>query len=155
MTPIYGVTGKRLAALLAALALGACAATAETGQNAGMSSNSDAEASAEVIAVSPAELEDQIANGRIRLIDVRTPEEFAQGHLEGATNIPLDSFDPAMIENENGKETVLYCRSGRRSGIAAELLSKHLGQPVRHLSGGILAWDEAQLPMLEKKAACC
>ena len=74
------------------------------------------------------------------LIDVRTPEEYAEGHIEGARLMPLATFDPAALDGEN---VVLYCRSARRSGEAARMLADHRGAAVRHLEGGINAWKSA------------
>lgn len=85
------------------------------------------------------------AGETFQLIDVRTPEEFAEGHLEGAINIPLDRFDPAALPDAQGAERVLYCRSGRRSGIAAAMLADATGRNAIHLDGGILAGEEARL----------
>jgi phage shock protein E len=60
------------------------------------------------------------------LVDVRTPEEFAQGHLQGAINIPYDQVE--ALRSEFGKDLnhaiVVYCRSGRRSGIAQDTLER-------------------------------
>jgi rhodanese-related sulfurtransferase len=81
-------------------------------------------------------------SGKAVLIDVRTPEEFAQGHIAGAVNMPLDSFDPATVPHVPGKQTVLYCRSGKRSLAAAEQLAVATGSAV-HMDGGILAWEAA------------
>jgi rhodanese-related sulfurtransferase len=88
-----------------------------------------------------------IAEGSVRLIDVRRDDEWAEGRIEGAEHIPLDQFDPASLDLSDVREVVLYCRSGRRSGIAAEQLAKHTGKPAKHLEGGILAWQEADLPV--------
>jgi len=59
------------------------------------------------------------------VIDVRTPEEFAAGHLDGATNIVYDKTDELIraIGVDTSKSVVLYCRSGRRSGIAQRALN--------------------------------
>ena len=58
------------------------------------------------------------------VIDVRTAAEFATGHIEGAINIPYEKTDElvAAIGSDTSKEVVLYCRSGRRSGIAVQAL---------------------------------
>jgi rhodanese-related sulfurtransferase len=137
----------RLAALLAptlcGLALAACTPAAAVGES------SSAAAPASVGTIAATDLSALVAQGKARLIDVRTPEEFASGHIPGATNIPLDTFDPAALGSEDGKETILYCRSGRRSGIAAEKLAEAEGSTVRHLDGGILAWSEAGQPVAE------
>ena len=104
-------------------------------------------AAAQVEEVSAEALAARIARGEVVLVDVRTPEEFAEGHLAGAVNLPLDRFDPAALPRQSGRETILYCRSDRRSGIAAEAVAEALGQPVRHLDGGIVAWQAAGLPV--------
>ncbi|MCC6622206.1 MAG: rhodanese-like domain-containing protein [Deltaproteobacteria bacterium] len=56
------------------------------------------------------------------LLDVRTPGEFASGHIDGAVNIPVDALADRAGEIEAGRQVVVYCRSGRRSATAAELL---------------------------------
>ncbi len=65
--------------------------------------------------------------------------------IDGAGHIALADFEPGpeLLERAAGREIVLYCRSGRRSGIAGHKLSAYLGQPVRHLAGGYIAWTEA------------
>lgn len=87
------------------------------------------------------------AGEAIQLIDVRTPEEYAEGHLAGAINIPLDEFEPQALPDTNGAQRILYCRSGRRSGIAAERLAAS-GTEAIHLEGGILAWESGGLPVV-------
>ena len=97
--------------------------------------------------VSPADLWARIEAGTVRVIDVRTQEEFDSGIIPDAEHIPLDQFDPAKLDLSDGREIVLYCRSGKRSGIAAELLSAATGKPAQHLEGGMLAWEAAGLPV--------
>ncbi|WP_247717916.1 rhodanese-like domain-containing protein [Qipengyuania proteolytica] len=87
------------------------------------------------------------AGEAIQLIDVRTPEEFAEGHIAGAINIPLDRFDPAALPDAQGAARVLYCRSARRSGLAAEQLVAATGRDAVHLEGGILAWEQSGQPV--------
>ena len=69
----------------------------------------------------PSAIEQAIKDGAL-IVDVRTPAEFASGHYPGAVNIPLDEINRRM--NELGADTnrpiVLYCRSGRRAGIALD-----------------------------------
>ena len=70
------------------------------------------------------------------VIDVRTPEEFAGGHVEGAINIPYDTITPnlpALARIGKDENIVLYCRSGRRSGIAMQTLAS---QGYRNLRNG-------------------
>ena len=66
------------------------------------------------------------------LIDVRTPKEFAEARLHGALNAPLQTFDPATIPMEAGRETILYCRSSGRSGRAAKILAEHIDGKADH-----------------------
>jgi rhodanese-related sulfurtransferase len=61
--------------------------------------------------------------GGVRVVDVRTPAEFADGHVPGAINIPFDEIGRRAAEiGPKGTPVLLYCRSGRRSGIAADTL---------------------------------
>ena len=83
-----------------------------------------------------------VSSGKAVLIDVRTPEEFAEGHIAGAVNMPLDSFDPAAVPLVPDKQTVIYCRSGKRSLEAAQRLAEETGSAV-HLAGGTIAWSSA------------
>ena len=83
------------------------------------------------------------------LLDVRTAEEYAEGHIAGAVNIDQSQSDfvgkvKARLSAE--KTIALYCRSGRRSASAASLLSAE-GYKCVNLSGGILAWKEAGKPV--------
>lgn len=66
-----------------------------------------------------------VQNGAL-LVDVRTPEEFAAGHLPGAINIPHDEIVSGLAELKTPKTTeiVLYCQSGGRSGVATSSLGK-------------------------------
>lgn len=131
---------RRFAGIIwaAALAAGACTPAADASDDAAAVPLG----AAQVTTLDSAELARLVAAGTVRLIDVRTPEEFATGSIAGAVNVPLDQFNPAAIVDEPGKETVLFCRSDRRSGLAAEQLAAHRGASVRHLDGGILAWAE-------------
>ncbi|WP_379922554.1 rhodanese-like domain-containing protein [Erythrobacter sp. R86502] len=120
---------------------------------AGVSSGDSAAEAAEpgpqaaLIALSPDELADRIALGHVRLIDLRTDAEIAEGIITGAEHIPLDQFDPASLDLSDGREVVLYCRSGRRSTIAGERLAQVTGAPAVHLGGGIIAWQAANRPI--------
>lgn len=98
---------------------------------------------AAVIGLAPEELAARLREGGIRLIDVRTDAEVAEGAIPGAEHIPLDRFDPAALDLSDGREVVLYCRSGNRSGVAGEKLAAVTGEPTLHLEGGIIAWEAA------------
>lgn len=109
--------------------------------------NAGAPAGAGMIDLTPQELAARLAGGNVRLIDVRTDAEVAEGMIPGAEHIALDRFDPAKLDLSDGREVVLYCRSGRRSTLAGEKLAAATGKPVEHLAGGILAWEAAGEPV--------
>ena len=73
------------------------------------------------------------------LLDVRTPQEYREGHIPGSQNVPLQQLDKVEEVTEN-KDTVLYvyCRSGARSRQAVSLLN-HMGYTNVHNIGGIAA----------------
>jgi len=90
-----------------------------------------------------------ISKDTIQLVDVRTPGEYAQGHLKGAININLKQaeFVAQVGKTVDKKQTVyVYCRSGSRSAYASKILSQ-AGFIVVNLSGGILGWQRAQYPI--------
>lgn len=67
-------------------------------------------------------------------VDVRTPEEFAAGHVAGAVNIPHDQMSARWreLEAHRDRPVVLYCRSGRRSGVALDVLREHGFRDLRN-----------------------
>ena len=82
-----------------------------------------------------------IANKDVQLVDARTPEEYSEGHIPGAINIDVKSpdFDTQIATLNPDRPVALYCRSGRRSKLAAERMS-NAGLQVTELSEGILSW---------------
>lgn len=88
----------------------------------------------------------QFSNTSHVLLDVRTPEEFASGHISGAININVDELPNRLSEVPKDEPIVVYCRSGRRSAIAAQLLSDAGYTPIYDL-GGIVDWQAAGLPV--------
>ncbi len=80
------------------------------------------------------------------LIDVRTAEEFASGHIEGALNIPVEQMSGRLDEIPGEAPIVVYCRSGNRSASAARILTEAGYAPVYDL-GGIRDWLDAGLPI--------
>jgi rhodanese-related sulfurtransferase len=104
-----------------------------------------------VVPVESSELLRQIEAGQSPLIvDVRTPEEFAAGHVPGAINIPYDQMPALAAEIVTHKEqaVVLYCRSGRRSGLAAMTLVELGFSDLRQLSGDMPGWEAAGYPVV-------
>ena len=108
-------------------------------------------------AVLPEELVDRLGSeARFQLIDVRTPEEFAAGHIPGAVNIPYDEL-PARLHELDGlqaEELVVYCRTGRRAKIAEEALREAGFQNVRDLAGHMVAWTAASYPVSDPTPCC-
>jgi rhodanese-related sulfurtransferase len=91
-------------------------------------------------------LQQEIEQGKITLIDVREPGEYAGEHIPDAISVPLSRFDPASIPQQPDKQLVLYCRSGNRSAIAAQKLCNAGFENITHLTDGINAWKEAGYP---------
>ncbi|MCK5401217.1 MAG: rhodanese-like domain-containing protein [Flavobacteriaceae bacterium] len=85
-----------------------------------------------------------LSNNEVQLVDVRTPDEFKEGHIENAVLIDYksDDFRTKAQELDVDKPLYLYCRSGKRSGMASIIL-KELGfKEIVDLEGGYLAWKE-------------
>jgi|SRR5690606_17971520 len=85
----------------------------------------------------------------IQLVDVRTKEEFKSGHIKNALNIDVKDVNFKSYTNnlKKDKPVLVYCRSGKRSSEAAEIL-KELGfTKIVSLEGGIVSWEEADLPI--------
>ncbi|MDN3665938.1 rhodanese-like domain-containing protein [Algibacter miyuki] len=96
-----------------------------------------------IIEVSPEELQQVLKQEKdIRIIDVRTPEEFEAGHIEGAENINFfdSDFETRVGLIDNRKSLVIYCKSGRRSGKSQEVFTKLGFNKIYNLEGGILGW---------------
>lgn len=104
--------------------------------------------------LTPADFNKQITAEEVKLIDVRTPEEYNEGYIKGAINIDWNAgdFETAVSQFGKDQKIYLYCKSGTRSGHAFELLKKLGYKNVFNLAGGITAWKAAQLPV-ETKAA--
>jgi rhodanese-related sulfurtransferase len=88
------------------------------------------------------------------VVDVRTPEEFAEGHVPGAVNIPLATVqDNIAMFGDTDTSIIVYCRSGVRAGKALEQLSDAGYIDLSHLEGDIIGWQEAgnqmQVPEVE------
>jgi phage shock protein E len=80
------------------------------------------------------------------LLDVRTPEEYADGHIAGSVNIPLAELANQLSQVPQSMPIVVYCRSGNRSAQAATLL-KEAGYTQVLDMGGIVDWVAAGYPV--------
>lgn len=79
----------------------------------------------------------------VTLVDVRTPEEFAAGAVEGAINIPLDSIRQSLDRIPADKPVVVYCAVGLRGYLASNILRQHGFKDVRNLIGGLKTYRAA------------
>lgn len=91
------------------------------------------------------EFQTLIADPSVQLLDVRTREEYDEGHIAGSKLVDVN--DSAFVENamamlDPHREVAVYCRSGRRSARAASLLSAK-GLKITNLAGGVIAWQDA------------
>ena len=84
--------------------------------------------------------------GDAQLVDVRTPAEYETSRLEGALHIPLDELQAAAGNLDRARPVVFYCRSGERSQMAVEAF-RASGWDAYAMTGGLLAWAEAGLPL--------
>jgi rhodanese-related sulfurtransferase len=104
--------------------------------------------------ISPAVLAELRRSGRqIDLIDVRTPVEFREAHVEFARNIPLDQLSANALAHRDESSGPLYviCRSGSRGQRACQRLANEGLANVMNVEGGLLAWSEAGLPVVRGK----
>jgi glyoxylase-like metal-dependent hydrolase (beta-lactamase superfamily II)/rhodanese-related sulfurtransferase len=81
-----------------------------------------------------------------QLIDVRTTGEWAEGHIDGALNVPLSQLAERLGELSADRPLIVHCASGYRSAIAESLLRREGLPQVANLVGGLAAWTAAQLP---------
>jgi len=94
-------------------------------------------------------MEQNKGNTNFIILDVRTPQEFADGHLANAVNI---DFNSASFSNEMGildreKTYLVYCRTGNRSRGVIEVMKKLDFQKVYNLANGIVEWQNERLPI--------
>lgn len=102
--------------------------------------------------VDPAGLAALLARDAVTLIDVRNGDEWAEGHIAGAVHIPLGRLEERLDEVDTSRPVVVQCRTGSRSSIAASLLQARGVADVRNLAGGIVAWENAALPVVPEES---
>lgn len=104
--------------------------------------------------VEPHELDLLIGQETVTVIDVREPDEFATGHIEGAINIPTSNFDiPTLVDltDENETDLVFVCAVGQRSFGAANAVLPHVDCDVSNLKGGLQSWSRAGFDLEDGK----
>ena len=104
-------------------------------------------------AVDPAGATDLINHQDAVVLDVRSMAEFNDGHILNAVNIPLNGIKGQLtqLEKHKARPIVACCRSGSRSGMAVRTLRKAGFEKVHNLRGGMLAWQNANLPVKRRK----
>jgi rhodanese-related sulfurtransferase len=124
---------------LLAVVLAACTAPDDDTKRAAGPKGITAEELAEKIQFSQAPL----------ILDVRSEEEYAEGHIPGALNIPHDQLGDRLSEIDAAKsdEIVVHCRSGYRAGVAEKVLSEAGYSDVRDLDGHMNAWQSGGYPI--------
>jgi rhodanese-related sulfurtransferase len=95
---------------------------------------------------SPQQVSQLLAEGEIQLIDVRQPHEHEAGRIAGGRLIELGNLSAEAHSIDQGRPVVFYCRSGGRSAMATQAFSE-AGFEAHNMAGGLLAWDEAGLPL--------
>ncbi len=99
--------------------------------------------------ISPSQAVLLINREKAHIVDVRSPEEFASGHLIGAKNIVFDVLESSLGKTINDKKRplILVCASGMRSQRAQKIATKLGFEQAHSLSGGLKIWQEANLPL--------
>ena len=101
-----------------------------------------------LINLTAAQVAEQLEADSIILVDVRETHEFNAGHIDGAVLMPLFSFDPSAVPQEDGKTVVLYCARGARSANAAYMCQQFGVAVEQHLADGVMGWMAAGLPLV-------
>ena len=85
------------------------------------------------------------------ILDVRTPQEYQEGHISNAINIPVQILGQQLdkLKNFKDKKILVYCRSGHRSAIASQILDRAGFKNVYNLKGGLLEWKASGLPLVK------
>jgi rhodanese-related sulfurtransferase len=99
--------------------------------------------------ITPTQAVLMINREKAHVVDVRSPEEFATGHLIGAKNIAMDVLEANLGKAVNDKKRplILVCASGVRSQRAQKIAAKLGFEQAHSLSGGLRIWQEANLPL--------
>jgi rhodanese-related sulfurtransferase len=99
--------------------------------------------------VGPNEAQKLIADKKVIVLDLRTPGEFKNEHIAGATNIDFlaSDFETRIDQLDTNRCYLVHCASGGRSTHSLPVLHKHHFELLYHLDGGIKAWEKAGLPV--------
>lgn len=102
--------------------------------------------------ISPAQSTQMINRDDALMLDVRESNEYSEGHIINSVHIPLSGLKTRMkdLEKHKSKKVIVACRSGSRSSQACATLKKEGFEQVFNLSGGVMAWESANLPLIKK-----
>ena len=117
------------------------------------------EARSAIREITPDDLEEmKAAAGDLLIVDVREPDEYQAGHIEGAINVPRGTLEGAAdpdyhkrhetLCRAHDRPVVLYCESGGRSAMATRTLSEMGFSDVRNLAGGVKTWEAEDFPLV-------
>jgi len=104
--------------------------------------------STQIETLEPAEIARLMQAGKLLLVDVREPSEYAAERIAGALLYPLSTFDAAALPDDGARRLVFHCGSGKRSLTAAERRVAAGQAHAAHMAGGIAAWKSAGLPVI-------
>ena len=93
-----------------------------------------------------AELAEMISAGDVEVVDVRRDYEYEAGHIPGARHVEMNDLTASAESLPKDRPVVFYCRSGNRSGMAAEAFGQ-AGFDAHNLAGGIMAWVDLENPL--------
>lgn len=102
--------------------------------------------------ISPSQAVQLINHGNALLLDVREDNEVSTGKIQGAKHIALGILKQRIddLKDYKSKPVIAYCRSGTRSSQACDMLTKNNFENVYELKGGLIAWENANLPVTKK-----
>jgi rhodanese-related sulfurtransferase len=100
--------------------------------------------------LSVAEFSNKVAETGVITLDVRTPGEFNEGHIEGALLVDFQSgnFENEIASLDKSKTYAVYCRSGNRSGQAVKVMSEAGFTNIYNLNGGVIDWANAGMTLV-------
>ncbi|MEI8348992.1 MAG: MBL fold metallo-hydrolase [Candidatus Omnitrophota bacterium] len=92
----------------------------------------------------------RVKDASVKFLDVRSALEFTQVHIKDSVNVPIDLLTAKLNELSNQKQTyIVFCRTGNRSPMAADMLMQSGIHPVKIMSGGITRWQKEKLPVIK------
>lgn len=105
------------------------------------------------LTISVTELDMRLKQGeRLQMIDVRSPQEFDEGHIPGSVNVPLEHVESRLADLHPTDSAVLVCRSGNRAQMCKDILDSHR-KGLMVLEGGTVAWMDQGLPVVRTTAS--